>query len=391
MSIDKMQSTRFPGVFRLPDGRLLAKCSIRTPDGKVVVRKRVMPEGSKEVDAINAVADLKEEFRNPPPPSTPSPLPPDSSSTVQDYAKSWLATRQAKLKPSTATTYAICLGQHILPRLGHLRCCDVNRHAVESWTVWALSQSRQNGQPYTQDSMRQWWRVLKCFLKDMAADFDMRDPTDRVSPPARPELEPVREQRTLDLDLTANLLDAARQHVPDRYAEIAMLALTGMRPGELYGLKWDCVDLSRGEVVLRRSVSGGILTETTKTKSRRKVPLHPHLVEVLRDHRQLQLREQDTGKLETGLVFPSDVGTPRTANSLHKPFERVCAVLGLDVRVGNQVLRRSLNSNLVAQQVDRLVIRSIVGHTTEQMTARYFGASDKQKSDAVALLQVRPS
>jgi len=400
----KAKATRHPGVSRLPNGRLLARAAVRMPNGKIVTQRRLLPSDATEADAVQAVLQLKEAIRSPKSGEIPTPLPPATSQTVEAYSKSWLAVRTDGQKPSTAITYEACLSKHILPRVGHLTCDQVNRQAVQAWVKWAQSREMVRekkivvdgeekvitiSEPYSQDSMRQWWRVAKMLFRDMAADHSLPDPTVRVEPPQRPELEPKREQRTLDLDTTGRLLEAARKHTADRYAEIAMLVLTGMRPGELYALKWECVDLAKGEVMVRRSVSKGVLTETTKTKARRVVPLHPHLVEELQAHRGRQLEEQDSRMLASGLVFPSSVGTPRTPNSLDKAFLKLCDVLNLDINLGSQVLRRSLNSNLVQAQVDRLVIRSIVGHTTEEMTARYFGARPEDKRAAVAILPIR--
>lgn len=64
-------------------------------------------------------------------------------------------------------------------------------------------------------------------------------------------------------------------------------------------------------------------------------------------------------------------------------------MLGTEVRIGAQVLRRSMNSNLLRQTVDRLTIRSVMGHTSEQMTQRYYGAGDAEKRAAVLSLPVR--
>ncbi len=298
----------------------------------------------------------------------------------------------------------MALGKHILPRLGWLPVDQVTRAAIESWTVWAQSQMQaapqakavpqpdpvdvRAPQAYSHDTLRQWWRVLCTVIKDMAADCNLPDPTARVRPPERPQQAPRREQRTLDTDGLADLVEAARQHTPERYAEIALLALSGMRAGELYALKWDVVDLDKGEVVIKRGVSRGKVTETTKTKSQRTVPLHPLLVDVLKGHRQKMLQGQVPG-FDSGLVFPSAVGTPRTANSLDKPFKRIATAMGAEIQLGAQVLRRSMNSNLIRQAVDRLTLRSIMGHTSEQMSARYYGATADEKMAAVLPLPLR--
>ncbi len=387
---DKLKPTRNPGVFRRPDGRLLAKVSVRTPDGRVVVRKQLLDPDATEADAVRLVLTLKEQIKNPPPPpSTLTRPPPTTSTTVAVYAEGWLALRRQKLKPSTAYTYAVALGNHILPRIGWMQCVAVTRASVEAWTIWAQQKADKAGNAYSNDTMQQWWRVLKAMLMDMAAELGLPDPTVRVSPPVRPQQAFKREQRTLDADDLARLLEAAKAVASDRYPEVALLCLTGMRAGELYGLKWDCVDLERGVIVVRRSISLGKVTETTKTKSQRTVPLHPLLIEILTAHRAAWTQLSEV-RQRANLVFPSDAGTPRTANSLDRSFLNIAKEMKTDLNLGAQVLRRSMNSNLLRQAVDRLTIRSIMGHTTEQMTARYYGAGDSEKMAAVLKLSVGP-
>lgn len=156
------------------------------------------------------------------------------------------------------------------------------------------------------------------------------------------------------------------------------------------------VHLATGNVTIRRAVSDGVLTETTKTGAQRVVPMHPLVQELLTAHRQQQLRaqadprpkvrERATLALASGLVFPTRMGTCRDPNSLDKAYLTICEVLGLDLNLGSQVLRRSMNSNLVREGVDRLTLRAIMGHTSEQMTARYMGSTDGEKRAAVVRL-----
>lgn len=73
----------------------------------------------------------------------------------------------------------------------------------------------------------------------------------------------------------------------------------------------------------------------------------------------------------------------------HQAPCKLARELKTDVRIGAQVLRRSVNSNLLREALDRLTLRSIMGHTTEQMTARYYGATPGDKMAAVMKLPVR--
>ncbi len=92
--------------------------------------------------------------------------------------------------------------------------------------------------------------------------------------------------------------------------------------------------------------------------------------------------EQRRG-LEDGWVFPSQRGTLRTSSSLHKPLELAAHAAGIDVRVTPQVLRRTFNTLMVHAGVDRIVLRSQMGHCSEEMTERYAGVSVQAKQAAV--------
>jgi len=408
MSIDfkKAKATREKGVLRLPDGRLLARASLRLPDGKIVTRRELMPEGADLDAAKAAVLRLKNELKNPPSEPTPTPLPRDTQQTVEQYCVRWLEVRARRLSPSTAVSYTETIADRLLPRLGWMACKDVTRQAVESWVVWIEGQvqpktrvMRKNGRQvqydnphagalYRQDTMRKWWRCAKTVLGDMAADLNMANPVLRVRQPERPDMAGVREQRTLDADGTGDLLAAARERFPQHFASVAVMAMTGMRAGEVFGLQWDCVDFDQRTITVRRAISRGQLLQRTKTKAQRVVPLHPELAAILLEHRQDQIAKQHPG-LETGLLFPSDEGKPRMPSSLRKVWPTLQELTDTKVKVGSQVLRRSLNTQLVMAGVDRITTRAILGHTSEAMTQRYAGISPEAKAEAVDKVKPR--
>ncbi len=249
--------------------------------------------------------------------------------------------------------------------------------------IWAQSRTQKDEKPYTQDTMRQWWRCLCTIIRDMVADLNLpRDPTLRVKPPERPELAAVREQHTLQADAVGKLLDACKATAPKWYAEVATMALTGARAGEVYALKWDAVDFVTGQITIKRALSRGKLLERTKTKAQRVVPMHRDLIPILKAHRQHQIAKQVKG-VDSGMVFLSVRGKIRDPKSAKKIWAALCKEAGIDQRVGPQVLRRSMNTMMLAEGVDRITLRSIMGHTSEAMTQRYAGIGDELKADAV--------
>ena len=60
---------------------------------------------------------------------------------------------------------------------------------------------------------------------------------------------------------------------------------------------------------------------------------------------------------------------------------------GLEQRVTAQVLRRTFNTLMVLGGVDRIVLRSQMGHSSEEMTRRYAGVSAADKQEAVRMLE----
>ncbi|MFH1531363.1 MAG: site-specific integrase [Pseudomonadota bacterium] len=177
-------------------------------------------------------------------------------------------------------------------------------------------------------------------------------------------------------------LQAVEHYAPGHYVAILTMARTGMRAGEVYAMKWDTVDFTREEIVVRRSISNGELTETTKTHAPRIVPMHSSLVETLKSHRKQMMEEQHPG-LKNNWVFPNIRGAMRLPQAVRPVFLLAMEATRLDHVVSPQVLRRTLNTLMVRDGVDRIVLRSIMGHCSEAMTARYAGVDSKDKRDAI--------
>jgi integrase len=107
---------------------------------------------------------------------------------------------------------------------------------------------------------------------------------------------------------------------------------TGLRQGELLGLKWEDVDLESGTLRVRRTLattkSGPMLTAPKTKGSRRSAKLTQGALDALRSHLKRQLQEIDrAGSLwrENGLVFASETGEP--VNRHHLPSRRFKALL----------------------------------------------------------------
>lgn len=171
------------------------------------------------------------------------------------------------------------------------------------------------------------------------------------------------------------LLETASE-AEDRLEALYVLAVTtGMRQGELLGLKWEDVDLARSAIHVRRTLTrkGGrlLLGEPKTKKSRRTVQLAGRALDALKAHRKAQLEERmaHAGLWEDhGLVFATQTGTLVNPTNLTKrSFKPLLERAGLP-RVRFHDLRHTAATLLLMQGVHPKYVQELLGHATIAIT-----------------------
>lgn len=397
MGRTKHSKTRHAGVFRVETtGQWFIQVSRRDALGKRHYRSAylapTMAEEEVVIERAKLARDLKVELTAPKK-AVEKRAP---SATVADYAERWLAGKARDVRASVLEHYTDVLCDRFLPTparggdVGELALDQLTRDDVQAWIRDVETWTSKRGTPYAQATLRSWWRPVKQMLRDAAAEFGLADPTRRVRPP-RSTRRRVRETRTLSGSELARLLEAVRTHRAAWYPQVAVLAFTGMRPGELYALRVGDLDEEAGVVRIARSVRRGRVTET-KTDEPREAALTPHLRRLIQAQRRQLLREQHPA-LEVEhplgpLLFPADTGRHRGPESLLKMLGQVGELAEFEVKVGPQVLRRTFNTLVVESGAgDRVVLRAQLGHCSEEMTERYAGVSVEAKAAMVAQLE----
>jgi integrase len=202
-----------------------------------------------------------------------------------------------------------------------------------------------------------------------------------------------REYKTLSEEDVARFFEAAR----DRYEALWVLAvLSGMRPAEIRGLKWEDLSLpdsGEGSAKIRRSVTElkgakPKLRNTTKSGKPRVVPLLPEAVEVLKEHKARQNEERlrlGGHWQDGGLVFPTTIGTVMSRANLSNRHLKVIlrkADLPKDVRLYD--LRHTFATLWVESGEDHKILQGLLGHARISTTLdRYVHPSDRATSDAM--------
>jgi integrase len=134
---------------------------------------------------------------------------------------------------------------------------------------------------------------------------------------------------------------------------------TGLRRGELLGLRWVDVDLDVGRILVRQAYVRGHFV-TPKSGKPREVPLGDEVIEELRIHRH-----------ERGpLVFCDHEGKPFTSGMLMWPLDRARRNAKLRP-IGWHVLRHTFASHLAMRGKPLKVIQEMLGHSSIETTMIY--------------------
>jgi integrase len=293
------------------------------------------------------------------------------STTFGDYAESWL--RRRDLKPRTRALYRSLLDRLILPTFKDRPLAAITPRAVSEWWHDDLDPKKPTQRAHA-------YQLLTAIMKTAAIEDEIAANPCRVR--GGSQAKRVKQIGPATLDELAKLVEA----MPEKYRTMTLLAAwCGLRFGELAALRRSDLDLKNGVVRVRRAVvhvGGQDIESTPKSDAGvRDVAIPPHLIDVIRRHRDTYAQ---FGR--EGLLFPAADGESHLAGStLHRAFRKARASAGRpdlrfhDLRHTGAVLAASTGATL-AELMSRL------GHSTPSAALRYQHAAEgRDKAIAKAL------
>jgi integrase len=199
---------------------------------------------------------------------------------------------------------------------------------------------------------------------------------------------PRHEIRPVTPEQARRLIDAAAD---DRHRALYVTALaTGLRQGELLGLRWDDVELDAGRLRVRHTLANvkGELTllEPKSDRSRRFVMLPETVVTALRAHRTRQKMERlvaGTRWVDSDHVFTTMLGRPMHASTVTHAFQAALERAGLP-RSRFHDLRHAAATFLLAQGMTLEDVKHLLGHSSSTLTSNTYGHVLEQRQREVA-------
>jgi integrase len=298
-------------------------------------------------------------------------VPLTGSTRLGEYLDNWLGHITPTRSTTTVRGYRFKI-KRIDAKLGNVRLDTLTAQqldrAYREWLDDGLDPS----------SVHHLHRILSAALRQ-AVKWGLLDkaPTQRATPPPRRTHQP----QIPTPDVIQQLISAAEDRgQPVLAAAIAIAATTGLRRGEVAGLRWDDLDLVRGRLYVRRSMKkgiyGGWVVGPPKTHQTRAVALDDFTVVVLREHRsraETWAKRAGVTISPTGyvLTFDPSGAEPMKPDSLGQALGRLCQHEGIEGLTLHS-LRHFSASMLIASGRDVRTIAGRLGHSDASTTLRVY-------------------
>lgn len=307
--------------------------------------------------------------------------------TLKVYLNHWL---EDVHKPSvgirTYLGYRGKLKNYIFPALGHVQLQKLTPQHIQSFYAKMLKEGLKAS---TINGMH---NILHSAL-DNAVRWNLvsRNVSDLVTKPrkVKHKIQPLTEEQA------RTLLDAVKGDILEGIITVTLV--TGLRRGEVLGLKWDDIDLENKYIYIRRSVGRaynyGIIVSKPKSESGLRVIKLPNIViDVIAQHRV----RQDAAKAhlgtkwqDSGYVFCNSKGKFLGESQLHIMYKRLLKRAMLpNIRFHD--LRHSAATIMISMGINPKVVQEILGHSTISMTMdTYAHVLPSMQQDAMEKLNDR--
>ncbi len=295
--------------------------------------------------------------------------------TVKELFEEWLSAVKLRVKESTYANYRMKADSHILVAFGKLRYENLTVQLVHSFIEMKLKAGLSA--KYVSDIVI----VFKSMTKYVSRVHGFRNPLEEVVLPRGAK----RERKLFNDTQQKKLCKYLTSDLNNTSLCVLLSLYTGLRVGEICGLRWSDVDFTKRTITVRRTVQRirtghgtRLLIGSPKShSSRRSIPIPAFIADILR-----RFRRSDNICILSG---SEKIAEPRT---LQRRFKTILKKAGLP-SINFHSLRHMFATNCIRAGFDVKTLSEILGHASAETTLnRYVHSSMERKTQCMNLLRL---
>lgn len=274
------------------------------------------------------------------------------------FTDQWFNEFKVGWRKTYITTVRGILDQHLVPRFGSMAIGAVTRAQIlEFRMALAAMRGRRPGTKLSPARINTIMLILRQILQEAADRYEFTMPMGRL----KPLKVPKSDVQPFTLEHTHLLIHKIRK---DYRNYLTVRFFTGLRSGELHGLKWKYVDFERRLILVREALVGGEEEYTKNDFSQRDIPMGQVVYDAL------QAQYKATGKME--YVFCNRAGEPVDTNNFTKRvWYPLLRHVGLPLRRPYQTRHTAATLWLAAGEAPAW-IAAVLGHSSTEMLFRVY-------------------
>lgn len=290
-----------------------------------------------------------------------------SNETFSSYVEHWFsAYYQKRIKETTAATRRNLLDVHLIRENPYANkpLSKITTEDIDDFYSFKIDQE------YSTSYIRKMHQMLhQAFQQAVKWKKISFNPVADSTPPSVKS----KEMKIWSLDEINAFLAHSKN---DKHYILFLLAIyTGMRRGEILGLKWSDIDFDKKVINVQRSLAyipekGYVLTSVKTKSSRRQIPIPNKVVKELLQHKKVQSEQRlRLGEAYQNLdsVVCTEIGTQQDPRNVIRVFRRLCKSANV-TPIRFHDIRHTHASILISEGVDIVKVANRLGHANPKIT-----------------------
>tara|TARA_Y100001936_G_scaffold253778_1_gene320913 strand:+ start:1243 stop:2556 length:1314 start_codon:yes stop_codon:yes gene_type:complete len=271
-----------------------------------------------------------------------------------EFAEVWFTENEAAWRVNTQKAARSHLNRHLSSKFGNLQVHSIQKSDLLGFRAELSKEKTGEGErTLTAKTVNEIMGTLLAILKEAAFRYEFKNPGETIKrlKVQKNHVDP------LSLDEVTLFLESIRQ---DYYNYFLVRFYTGLRSGEIHGLKWENVDFGRREILVRESITNGRTEYTKNDGSQREIHMSQPVLDAL------SRQKAATGEVSAYVFCTSNAKPLDTKNVNARIWKPTLRLLGLKERRLYQTRHTAATLWLASGEAPEWIARQM-GHTNTQM------------------------